>query len=546
MKIGKSLNFALGALFIANLGFAIPTFDENSAKKRANEIYFKSADFAQSVSKTYENYEAWRGKELAFLRENGVEFGAWKEFSRPDLKYVCEISTPKKITVGGTLYIPENSEVRLNGKKIAENNTSRRTVNPKAITLELNEGKNELSLVPREPSQWFHYGPYLSPYADPVMDLRKLFARDFPEYTANLAPDTNLYISNNYAHELSRSFSQIIESSLFSAGKMEEAYKAMIASKINPQSIEWLKLYSEIIKTRAVERALAYDVSNLRSAIEYLEKKYADYPKGNLAHLSEFEKEMPRIRRDLENGKDVSEFLKKYHLFARNALLANPLLKKYSDWIYVLRKPGVPENGFPTNWQSQQIIKERHKWSDEIWKMEIAKPESAKRLFSSEKAPAVVDLEVDWDAKKIMFSSLDEKNRWQLFEIDAGGENLRMLTPGLYDDVDSYDGVYLPNGKIVFAYTACHAGVPCNAGIEDVCNLYLMDPNAGSAEAVDKSIRQLTFEQDADWSPAVMNDGRVMYTRWEYTDNSHYFSRILMRMNPDGTAQSAWYGSASY
>jgi hypothetical protein len=73
-----------------------------------------------------------------------------------------------------------------------------------------------------------------------------------------------------------------------------------------------------------------------------------------------------------------------------------------------------------------------------------------------------------------------------------------------------------------------------------------MDPKAGSTEKVDKSIRQLTFEQDADWMPTVMNDGRVMYTRWEYTDNSHYFSRILMRMNPDGTSQSAWYGSTSY
>ena len=30
-----------------------------------------------------------------------------------------------------------------------------------------------------------------------------------------------------------------------------------------------------------------------------------------------------------------------------------------------------------------------------------------------------------------------------------------------------------------------------------------------------------------------MADGRVMFLRWEYTDSAHYFSRVLMAMNPD-------------
>ncbi|MDH3346106.1 MAG: SUMF1/EgtB/PvdO family nonheme iron enzyme, partial [Kiritimatiellaceae bacterium] len=39
---------------------------------------------------------------------------------------------------------------------------------------------------------------------------------------------------------------------------------------------------------------------------------------------------------------------------------------------------------------------------------------------------------------------------------------------------------------------------------------------------------------------------RVMYSRWEYTDNSHYFTRILLEMNPDGTGNRSIYGSNSY
>ena len=60
-----------------------------------------------------------------------------------------------------------------------------------------------------------------------------------------------------------------------------------------------------------------------------------------------------------------------------------------------------------------------------------------------------------------------------------------------------------------------------------------------------KNLRRLTFDQDANWNPVVMNNGRVMYTRWEYTDLTHYYSRIVMNMNPDGTEQKALYGSGS-
>ena len=44
----------------------------------------------------------------------------------------------------------------------------------------------------------------------------------------------------------------------------------------------------------------------------------------------------------------------------------------------------------------------------------------------------------------------------------------------------------------------------------------------------------------------MLNDGRVLYQRWEYSDIPHYFSRRRMSMNPDGTGQLALYGSNSW
>lgn len=76
-------------------------------------------------------------------------------------------------------------------------------------------------------------------------------------------------------------------------------------------------------------------------------------------------------------------------------------------------------------------------------------------------------------------------------------------------------------------------------GDDVVANLVSFDPET-------RALRRLTFDQDGNWSPIVIPNGRIMYTRWEYTDLTHYFSRIVMHMNPDGTENKALYGSGSY
>ena len=105
-------------------------------------------------------------------------------------------------------------------------------------------------------------------------------------------------------------------------------------------------------------------------------------------------------------------------------------------------------------------------------------------------------------------------------------------------DVDNYDACYLPDERIIYDSTACFQGVPCVGGGNQVANLHVMNPDG-------TGIRRLCFDQDHDWCPTVMNDGRVMFTRWEYSDTPHYFTRVVMRMNPDGTNQMALYGSNS-
>ncbi|MCP4452914.1 MAG: formylglycine-generating enzyme family protein, partial [Planctomycetes bacterium] len=149
------------------------------------------------------------------------------------------------------------------------------------------------------------------------------------------------------------------------------------------------------------------------------------------------------------------------------------------------------------------------------------------------------DVDLDFDGEHLLFSMPGSNGRWGIFQIDAHGQSLTQLPLIQEPDVDNYDACYLPNGNIIFNSTAPFVGVPCVTGSSHVTNLYLLT-------RPEDSIRRLTFEQDHDWCPTVLNNGRVLYLRWEYSDIPHFVSRILFDMNPDGTGQREFYGSNSY
>ena len=132
----------------------------------------------------------------------------------------------------------------------------------------------------------------------------------------------------------------------------------------------------------------------------------------------------------------------------------------------------------------------------------------------------------------------DGRKLWQVFEIETDGTNMRQVSPDDQPDVHNFDSCYLPNGKIAYISTAPFQGVPCNAAV-NVGMTYVMDADG-------KNVRQLCFEQDHNFCPTVMNDGRILYLRWEYTDIPHVWARFLFTMNPDGTCQREHYGSGGY
>ncbi len=220
-----------------------------------------------------------------------------------------------------------------------------------------------------------------------------------------------------------------------------------------------------------------------------------------------------------------------FEAFRREVLLSNPLLG-FDRLLFVKRKG--PGNGLPANWQSNSQIRAKS-FDDSIEVLSLADPAGeAETLFKPPAGLMVSDVDLHFDADRLLLSMMDANARCQVWEIRADGSGLRQITPSDPPDVDNYDSCYLPDGRIIFTSTACLIGVPCVYGNSHVTNTYIID-----ADGRRESIRQLTFDQEHNWSPCVMNNGRVLYQRWEYADLPHSNSRMLFSMNPDGCSNVA-------
>lgn len=159
------------------------------------------------------------------------------------------------------------------------------------------------------------------------------------------------------------------------------------------------------------------------------------------------------------------------------------------------------------------------------------------RTLLEDPTGAIRDPAVSWDGERIAFAwkkSLNEDD-YHLYELEVASGKVRQITSGLGHA--DYEPAYLPSGDLIFSSTRCVQTVDCFW--TEVSNLYTCDPNG-------RYLRRLGFDQVHTVYPQVMDDGRVIYTRWDYNDRGQVFPQPLFQMNADGTAQTEFYGNSSW
>jgi hypothetical protein len=147
------------------------------------------------------------------------------------------------------------------------------------------------------------------------------------------------------------------------------------------------------------------------------------------------------------------------------------------------------------------------------------------------------DPDVSYDGKRILFAWKKSYNEddYHLYELNTEDNSIKQLTFGKYHA--DFEGKYLPNGDIVFNSSRCEQTVDCWK--TEVSNLYLMK-NDG------RFLRRVGFDQVHTTYPTVMDNGKIVYTRWDYNDRGQTFPQPLFTMNIDGTAQTEYYGNNSW
>ena len=551
-------------------------------------LYIKSGSWQETMRTTRANYQAWRAAHLQanvafgpwhgtepvaaatfdetafpeqgvdlnarsaadkrlWLRRNELVDGVPNPLTCPDKSavYLARlIQADAPVTFQAGFGSDDGIKVWLNGTLLLSRDVPRITAPDQDIVdLPLQAGDNQLLV--RIYNIAGGCGFYFAPAGDPAAGIWNQMKTDFPVETAMMERDLRkasplAWFIVPDAAELQR---DMIRQAMSMEADQDTALRRELESlsSVSGDAPQWLDLY---VRSCAALGALSslktLNLEALRRAITHLSEAYPDtYTAAPtyLARLDEFEKQLPAIREGLAAADaGALEAVNQLRTLQRAALLANPLLD--FDRVLVIRR-SEGNLGLPQNWQGNCSLPRRGYDNELLLLSPFADNKPPTRLFKPERDYLVGDVDIHFNGDRMLFSMLGSHDRWQIWEMASDGTGLRQVTPGVEPDVDNYDACYLPDGRIIFDSTRCFQGIPCVGGSDAVANLYIMNADG-------TGIRQLCFDQDHNWCPTVLNNGRILYSRWEYSDTPHYFSRLLFHMNPDGTNQVEFYGSNSF
>jgi hypothetical protein len=226
-------------------------------------------------------------------------------------------------------------------------------------------------------------------------------------------------------------------------------------------------------------------------------------------------------------------------LAKRRLMFRDPDLAPLQRVLFVKRHPYLSSHNY------SDVLDAQFKPGGGICVLEIPRregrlePAEAKlvTLFDSSNGIAR-DPMLEFEARRIFFAYRPNQGRpgegdryWHLMVMDADGGRARQLTDGPFHD---YYPCPLPDGGLAFISTRCKARFLCWRPQAFV--LFRMDANGGD-------MRPLSFANLSEWSPAVMRDGRILWTRSEYIDKGADFGHTLWAVRPDGTHPELIFGN---
>jgi len=144
----------------------------------------------------------------------------------------------------------------------------------------------------------------------------------------------------------------------------------------------------------------------------------------------------------------------------------------------------------------------------------------------------ILDCDLSYDGRKVLFSWRRRTGEgYHLWTVGIDGTDLTQLTDGQWHD---YNACWLPDGGIAFLSTREPQFAYCWHAPVGVVHRMNAD---GSG------VRKLSANYLNDFTPYVLDDGRIIYSRWEYVDKPAIPIQSMWTINPDGTGLSVYFGN---
>ena len=144
----------------------------------------------------------------------------------------------------------------------------------------------------------------------------------------------------------------------------------------------------------------------------------------------------------------------------------------------------------------------------------------------------ILDAQVSYDGGQILFSwKRTMQEPFNIWRVNADGAN---LTRVIHHDSNNMNACWLPDGGIAFLSDRKPAFAYCWTSTSPV--LYRADGDGGN-------VVRLSANYLTDFTPSVMEDGRILFSRWEYVDRPAIPIQSLWAINPDGTLLAGVFGN---
>jgi hypothetical protein len=298
------------------------------------------------------------------------------------------------------------------------------------------------------------------------------------------------------------------------------------------------------------------NVAGLRKAVCWLADTYGhEYP-----HAADHLARVDALARQVEAAGDDPRALEaagaKLDELGREALVARHPLLRCGKILFVKRST------YQTSHYYTDYIDGCRQFGGNLCVLRLADgqvtelvPELADGIFGR--------FDLSFDGRRVVFGhKARQEDGFRIWEVGVDGRRLRQITfdppderlrvekyahrdltewagrPVTYNHhTDDMHPCYLPDGGICFVSTRCERGILCDGpDLYTTTTLYRMSPDGENMEVLSQSPL-------SEASPSMMNDGRVLYTRWEYVDKADVVIKCLWAMRPDGSGSVEVFGN---